>query len=175
MLYGSDGNGPEQMKRSPDYEIVRSHEIRPAGVEATDQIAGLASAEVADAWSPVGFAEQLGRTGNRSWIAASRGADAQDAIPGYIVCEQILDELHILSLAVRSGLRRQGIGRALVRQALVVASAAGANVVHLEVRASNRPAVRLYEGLDFEIVGIRPRYYAGGEDAVLMSLVLMEG
>jgi ribosomal protein S18 acetylase RimI-like enzyme len=48
--------------------------------------------------------------------------------------------------------------------------AAGAEVVHLEVRASNEAARRFYGELGFDEVGARPRYYPDGEDAVLLSL-----
>ena len=40
----------------------------------------------------------------------------------------------------------------------------------LEVRASNFGAQQLYEQLGFKKVGLRRRYYANGEDAILMNL-----
>ena len=51
----------------------------------------------------------------------------------------------------------------------------GAELVVLEVRASNDPALRLYHSLGFERVGLRRRYYHDGEDAVLMTLALPAG
>ncbi len=51
----------------------------------------------------------------------------------------------------------------------------GAEAVLLEVRASNAAALRLYESLGFQRVGLRRRYYADGEDAVLMTLALRQG
>ena len=47
-----------------------------------------------------------------------------------------------------------------------------AEAVLLEVRASNLAAQALYARLGFERVGLRKRYYADGEDAVLMTLLL---
>lgn len=49
-----------------------------------------------------------------------------------------------------------------------------AESVLLEVRASNKPAQRLYASLGFERVGVRKRYYGDGEDAVLMTLLLRQ-
>jgi ribosomal-protein-alanine N-acetyltransferase len=45
-----------------------------------------------------------------------------------------------------------------------------ANVVTLEVRASNRIAQELYKKHGFQATGRRPRYYSSdGEDATIMS------
>lgn len=49
-----------------------------------------------------------------------------------------------------------------------------AELVLLEVRASNSPALALYTSLGFERVGLRKRYYSDGEDAVLMTLLLRQ-
>ena len=44
-------------------------------------------------------------------------------------------------------------------------------IVLLEVRRSNRPALRLYRGLGFTTMGVRPGYYGdNGEDAIEMVL-----
>jgi ribosomal-protein-alanine N-acetyltransferase len=44
----------------------------------------------------------------------------------------------------------------------------GAASVKLEVRESNDTARRLYRGFGFEHYGTVPRYYANGEDALVM-------
>jgi ribosomal-protein-alanine N-acetyltransferase len=50
---------------------------------------------------------------------------------------------------------------------------AGARLVTLEVRASNRAAQQLYAKLGFIEVGLRRAYYQdNGEDALLMTLFL---
>ena len=38
----------------------------------------------------------------------------------------------------------------------------------LEVRVDNRPAIALYTKFGLAPVGVRPGYYPGGEDAVVM-------
>jgi ribosomal-protein-alanine N-acetyltransferase len=42
----------------------------------------------------------------------------------------------------------------------------------LEVRTSNRDAIRLYRRVGFAAINVRRRYYSGGEDAVEMHLEL---
>ncbi len=49
-----------------------------------------------------------------------------------------------------------------------------AEVVLLEVRASNQPAMQLYKSMGFQRVGLRQEYYHDGEDAVLMTLELAQ-
>lgn len=87
----------------------------------------------------------------------------------------MLDELHVLLVIVAPALRRRGGGSALLRVALERARQRAVAVVHLDVRASNGPALALYRRHGFLAVGRRPRYYEGREDAVLMSLRLVEG
>ena len=43
------------------------------------------------------------------------------------------------------------------------------DTMSLEVRMSNHTAIRLYEKCGFISVGTRARYYADGEDALLMT------
>jgi ribosomal-protein-alanine N-acetyltransferase len=82
----------------------------------------------------------------------------------------MLNEAHIIAIAVRNNYRRKGIGEGLLISVIEVATQLHANVITLEVRASNVVAQALYKKYGFRVVGRRPRYYSdNGEDAVLMS------
>jgi ribosomal protein S18 acetylase RimI-like enzyme len=75
------------------------------------------------------------------------------------------------SIAVLSVARRQGIATALLRALLAWAAANHAHHFSLEVRASNAPAIRLYERLGLRPEGRRPLYYAHPEeDALLLGI-----
>ena len=97
-----------------------------------------------------------------------------DAAAGFILCRCAAAEAEIVTLAVRLGARRRGVGSALLFAALARAAAAGATAMHLEVAAHNGAALALYTKTDFQKTGCRPNYYpaaAGGPqrvDAVLM-------
>ena len=67
---------------------------------------------------------------------------------------RIFDEVHVNNFAVHPSRRRQGLGRALLAHVLAEATALGAPRATLEVRASNAPAIALYEGGGF--VASRP-------------------
>ena len=78
------------------------------------------------------------------------------------------DEAELHSIAVHPARRREGLGRRLLEDFLGLARAEGAHSVWLEVRASNEAALRLYHQAGFATTGRRPRYYADGEDALLL-------
>ncbi len=82
----------------------------------------------------------------------------------------ILDEAHVINIAVKPDFRGQGWGRKLLEQMLKLSHKSGAKIVWLEVRPSNQPARQLYISLGFKPVGLRPKYYAdNGEDAIIMA------
>ena len=75
---------------------------------------------------------------------------------------------HIKDLAVRPDARGAGIGRRLLREALLALSVSGAAVAKLEVREGNDVARSLYTDEGFEPTRRVPRYYGDGEDALLL-------
>ena len=72
---------------------------------------------------------------------------------------------HIVSIAVHPNWRRRGIGERLMREAIIRCKLLGCRRVVLEVRVSNKPAIRLYEKLGFRREKILRSYYSDGEDA----------
>ncbi|MFB0556503.1 MAG: ribosomal protein S18-alanine N-acetyltransferase [Dehalococcoidia bacterium] len=94
----------------------------------------------------------------------------KEYIVGFAGFWAMLNEAHIIAIAVRNNYRRKGIGEGLLISVIEVATQLHANVITLEVRASNVVARALYKKYGFRVVGRRPRYYSdNGEDAVLMS------
>jgi ribosomal-protein-alanine N-acetyltransferase len=88
---------------------------------------------------------------------------------GYICPMLVLDEGHILNVAVHPSCRGRGIGKILLEAALEKLKILGASFIHLEVRPSNTVAISLYTHCGFVTTGIRRAYYENGEDAVLMK------
>lgn len=94
---------------------------------------------------------------------------------GYVGCQTVLDEGYITNVAVSPDCRRQGIGRTLIEELKKRAAQSGLSFITLEARASNAPAIALYEGAGFRQVGVRRNFYtAPTEDAVLMTHYLKE-
>jgi ribosomal-protein-alanine acetyltransferase len=95
--------------------------------------------------------------------------DEAGATVAFCACWQLVDELHINSVAVAPGRRRQGLGSELMRGVLRAARDEGAIRATLEVRRSNEAARALYETLGFAVEAIRPDYYTNPrEDALIL-------
>ena len=104
-----------------------------------------------------------------------RVATAGDEIIGYGVMSVGAGEAHILNLCVNAHFRCRGVGRHMLEYLVERARAAGMAEAFLEVRPSNTAAIRLYQSMGFEQVGIRRGYYqaiGGREDASVLKLSL---
>lgn len=97
-----------------------------------------------------------------------------NVLVGYYVAMQCVDEMHLLNITVRPESRGSGLGLRLMRHLLRSAADKACVGVLLEVRASNAPALHLYEKLGFLRIGERRNYYplraTEREDAVVMHL-----
>jgi [ribosomal protein S18]-alanine N-acetyltransferase len=118
-------------------------------------------------WTKEHFLHEIGATHSFPLVAIA----PDDIIAGYICPMLVIDEGHILDVAVSLAYRGLGIGRLLVERVLRDCRDAGADFVSLEVRPSNAGALALYGALGFVETGRRKRYYHDGEDAVLMEYI----
>lgn len=125
-------------------------------------------------WSDAQLAGALGSAGHRLQLAVSDGA-----LAGFTLSRQVLDEVELLLCATALDRRRRGIGRLLLRRAMVVHGDNGATRMFLEVRANNEPALALYRAHGFSSVGRRPAYYRGSNgqnwDAITLDCPLHVG
>lgn len=95
--------------------------------------------------------------------------DENGTLLGYAGLHVVLDEGYIDNVAVLPEYHRRGIARRLVEVYCRFAQQHLAFLT-LEVRASNEPAIALYEGFDFLPEGRRKDYYVKPkEDAILMT------
>ena len=128
--------------------------IRKMRQEDLAQVAALEQACFSDPWPLNVLVHEL-ENELSLWLVAVQG----DTVLGYIGSQSVMDEADMMNLAVRADARRQGTAQALVRALCRDLAAQGVVSLTLEVRASNEPAIRLYERLGFCQVGLRPNYY----------------
>ena len=123
-----------------------------------------------DAWNEALVADELPRP-DRVWWAAYEGEALVGYAGGWIVDGQV----QILKVGVDPAMRRRGIARGLLARVAADARDLGASSCSLEVRAGNAGAQALYAALGLAALGVRPRYYSDGEDAVIMEGPLPQG
>ncbi len=98
-------------------------------------------------------------------------AEADSVLCGYIFSCDIVDEVHIMQLAVHPAWQRQGIARRLSQTLLHTKRAM--QCILLELRASNHAALALYQHLGFAVCGERSGYYAARHEKAAESAILM--
>jgi ribosomal-protein-alanine N-acetyltransferase len=94
-------------------------------------------------------------------------------LAGFVVASLVAGEAELESIAVAAETQRRGLGGQLLRHLFTLLSESNVARINLEVRASNHPALGLYQRHGFNETGRRAGYYADpAEDAVLMCLDL---
>jgi [ribosomal protein S18]-alanine N-acetyltransferase len=92
---------------------------------------------------------------------------------GYIMLYSVLDEAHILNLAINPDYRGRGYASQLIRHVTGYYGKMGISNFFLEVRDSNIKAINLYRMFGFKVIGKRKGYYTDThEDALVMQLSL---
>ncbi len=161
--------------RRPDAELARS---RPpsapplavtielaAGPEDVTAVEALQRRSFTNAWGAESIRWELEHTDvARLYVARGPGG----ALVGYCACWMVFDELHINSLAVEDAWRRRGVARQLLRRVIGDSVGVGARSATLEVRQSNTPARKLYEGFGFKVEAVRRDYYQEPREDALM-------
>lgn len=122
-------------------------------------------------WSRTNFADSLAQ-GYHAWVL--RAQDRQ--LMGYFLVMGIVDEAHLLNVAVSSAWQGKGVGRLLVNQAVALSRGLGMESILLEVRPSNVRALEIYQRYGFSEIGRRKGYYPAAdstrEDAIVMRFGL---
>ena len=140
--------------------------IVPMDRSHLSQIAALEQECFSQPWSEAALEEELYNP-QASFIVAD---DGEGGVLGYAGLHVILDEGYITNVAVEEAARRHGVGSALMDVYCRFGQAHLAFLT-LEVRASNAPAIGLYEKMGFREVGRRKGYYSNPkEDALLMTV-----
>lgn len=119
-----------------------------------------------DAWGPLELIVELLSPTVR--LKALQRNDAGNRLVGLAIGERRGRIGWIATLGVHPDFQRQGIGRQLLAAAEM---ALNTPILKLTVRASNRAAINLYEQFGYRTVNRLARYYANGEDGLVMEKV----
>ena len=128
------------------------------------EIAQLEKICFSDPWSEKSVASELENTLS-CWLAAIENGQ----VAGYIGSQTVCGETDMMNVAVHPEHRRKGIAEALILGLIDELKTMESHCLTLEVRASNAPAIALYEKLGFSEIGRRKNYYRNPrEDALIL-------
>ncbi len=138
--------------------------IIPMEAVHVPQIAELETICFSDPWSENSIAQEL--TNPLSlWLVAVE----ENRVAGDIGSQTVMGETDMMNVAVHPDFRRRGVAQDLIVNLVEALKAQHSHCLTLEVRASNTPAIKLYEKLGFSQVGKRPGYYRKPkEDAFIL-------
>jgi ribosomal-protein-alanine N-acetyltransferase len=145
--------------------------IRPMQPEHLPQVIEIERRAYPFPWTESIFRDCL-KSGYSVWLFEN--PDGQ--VVGYGVMSFAVDEAHLLNLCVDPDWQQHGLGRAMLSHLLKIARAGGATLMILEVRKSNRAALKLYQQRGFYRLGERKGYYpapGGREDALVLGFQIV--
>ena len=145
----------KELVRRKMIEIIRMNESHVSAV------AELERQNFSEPWPEIAVRSELTNKLALWLVAVEDGV-----VAGYVGSQTVLQEADMMNIAVADTHRRRGIARMLVEELI---RQLDAYQLTLEVRASNAPAIALYEKLGFTQVGLRKNYYhKPKEDALIL-------
>ncbi len=138
-----------------------------------DEVMAVEQTVYSHPWSRGNFVDVVNND-YEAWVVRS----GQGELLAYVVQMQVLDECHLLTIAVKNSAQRQGLGRYLLAMVTERAKRMQLKSVILEVRVSNQIARKVYESSGFKLLGRRKNYYqlnqTQREDALLLGYEIPE-
>lgn len=134
-----------------------------AGPDDIEEIRALETEAFGFTWDAETFARELRRTDCLFSVGEVEGKTVAMASLNWI-----LDEVHLMSIAVAPAWRGKGLARHLLGENLAFCRERGLHWMTLEVKWDNPPALALYKSYGFTTVGKRKKYYRDGQDARIM-------
>ena len=153
----------------------------PMTVTDLDSVLAIESVSHIHPWTRGNFSDSLA-AGHWAYCVRPQLSDAvkgsyldPEILWAYCILFPAVDELHLLNITVSPKLRRLGIGVKMMNAIEGVAAQQNMPRIILEVRPSNDSALKLYQRLGYEQIGVRKNYYpvdaASGlrEDALVLA------
>ena len=145
------------------------------------------SAAYQDAWPARLFEKELANGFAQYVVAVEETADPPPAGPltalrramfggtherivGFMGVWYMVDQLHLVTIAVDPGQQRRGIGTRLLLEVFDLAMEAELNEIVLEVRESNDRARAMYEAFGFRKAGQLLDYYKDNHETAIVML-----
>ncbi len=156
--------------------MIDTVRIAPASIDDLETLISIERASFAQPWQRQAIIDEMACPDGCQWVAKTHLPSGNHAdTVAYIFIRILIDEMHIMKIAVDPVWRRRGVAASLLQTAQTEARRRGATRAVLEVRTSNFAAVSFYEKTGYQTVAVRPNYYPKtGENALVMSKSLKE-
>ncbi|MFC1749702.1 ribosomal protein S18-alanine N-acetyltransferase [Pseudomonadota bacterium] len=144
-----------------------SYQLRTMDLQDIDAVMAIEVRAYPHPWTIGNFRDCLS-SGYKAYVL-----EAEGEIIGYALLSCAAGEAHVLNICIRPESQGKGLGRTLLHALEREARQSKVDMMLLEVRASNRAAIMLYESMGFNELGCRKNYYPshqGREDALVMAL-----
>lgn len=151
-------------KKEGEIDVLQGALIRPMRKEDIFQVSQIEKLSFPTPWSCGIFSSELDKKNLTFYYVM----EYQDEVIAYTGYWKLVNEAHLVNLAVYPAFRRKGLGSKLLKYVLEKAQNQALDTITLEVRRFNLAAQKFYERFDFKKVAIRPGYYVEtGEDALV--------
>lgn len=152
------------------HELLPGFDLRPMRESDLDRVVAIEQSAAVASWTHKAFADSLSGVHDCDVVE-----DVEGEVVAFRILSRVLDEAHLLNIAVSPDFRRRGIALALLNQMEAFCEAKDISMLYLEVRESNLGARELYGNQGFCETCVRKGYYQsaeGPENAVLMMMEL---
>lgn len=105
---------------------------------------------------------------NTTYIVAKQNNE----LIGFAGILNIIDEANIMNIVTRKNMRNLGVGTLLLSELINISKLQKMKSITLEVNEHNLPAISLYKKFNFDIIGLRKKYYNNEDSAIIMTLYL---
>lgn len=157
--------------QAANMESMRAYDFCQLSFADVDDILKIEQQVYSHPWSRGNFLDSLYSAYD---IAGLRSRNQQ--LLGYFVLMPVLDEMHLLNLAVAGEVQGKGYARILLDNIYACVRKRNFSSILLEVRITNLRAIQVYQRAGFAEIGRRKAYYPVAEnqreDAIVMRMEL---
>lgn len=151
--------------------------VRQAKLYDVPQIAWLEQETSSTPWSAASLTNDITKN-DKAYVAVVSLPAGEGEVPdvlGYADMWVVAGEAQLNNIAIAEKYRGQHLGEMLLSHMINKARSLGCELMTLEVRSGNTPALSLYDKMGFTRVAVRRGYYRNNhEDAILMNRVIGE-
>jgi ribosomal-protein-alanine N-acetyltransferase len=142
--------------------------LRPMVEDDLSSVGIIESQSYPTPWTRTHFLDEMNKPFARCYVLTDDETDSM--VIGYIVYWLQAEGVSLLNIAIDPKWRGFGFGMKLMQAMIKEAVQEDISKVMLEVRESNKNAIALYESIGFKVTHVRKKFYADGENALVMEI-----